>query len=199
MINDLLDRLSVSPPRLPVWLHVDASTVKPIVKELDYWANEKTKITSKVTANLTYMDPDEMFKAMANIPRMNLEGLGAPMSHMNDKNSPFSLSGEVKFFKDVGGFIPPSKLWSRHEGTPFTRKFASNTASSAELKKVRPILLSVCSFLSISNLQIAKDVSINWKPNITIFVGLQVCYVRICLLLIHYRFQTWETIILRCN
>jgi hypothetical protein len=136
VIHDLLDRLSESPPRLPAWLHVDASSVKPIVKALDYWANEKTKITSKVTAHLTYMDPDEMFRAMANIPRMNLEGLGDPVLGM-DKNSPFGLSGEVKFIKAVGGFIPPSKLWSRHQGTALTRKCASNTATAAELKKVR--------------------------------------------------------------
>jgi len=68
------------------------------VKALDYWANEKSKITSKVTANLTYMDPDEMFRAMAHIPRMNLQGLGDPVPGADEKNGPYSLSGEVKFF-----------------------------------------------------------------------------------------------------
>jgi len=85
VINDLLDRLSESPLRLPSWLHVDASSVNPIVKALDYWASEKSKITSKVTANLTYMDPDEMFRAMAHIPRMNLQGLGDPVPGADDK------------------------------------------------------------------------------------------------------------------
>jgi hypothetical protein len=136
VINDLLDRLSESPPRLPSWLHVDASSVKPIVKALDYWANEKTRITSKVTEHLTYMDPNEMFRAMASIPRMNLQGLGDPVPGIGDKNEPYGLSGEVKFFKAAGGFIPPSQLWPRHQGTEFTRKYAGSMATSAELKKV---------------------------------------------------------------
>lgn len=136
MINNLLDRLSESPPRLPAWLHVDTSSVKPILKALDYWANERTKITSKVIANLTYMDPDDMFRGMANMTRMNLEGLGDAIPGTDDKNASLSLSGEVKFFKAAGGFIPPSRLWSRHEGTAFTRKYASNMASPTELKKV---------------------------------------------------------------
>ena len=107
MINNLLDRLSESPPRLPAWLHVDTSSVKPILKALDYWANERTKITSKVIANLTYMDPDDMFRGMANMTRMNLEGLGDAIPGTDDKNASLSLSGEVKFFKAAGGFIPP--------------------------------------------------------------------------------------------
>jgi hypothetical protein len=135
-INDLLDRLSESPPRLPAWMHVDATSVKPIAKALDYWANEKTKKTSKVLENLTYMDPDEMFMSMARIPGMNLEGTGFPMPCMSDKNALFGLSGEAKFFKGVGVFIPPTQLWSRHQSPPLTRKFASNTASSADLQKV---------------------------------------------------------------
>jgi hypothetical protein len=171
VISDLLDRLSESPPRLPAWLHVNVSSVKPIVKALDYWANEKTKVTSKVTANLTYMDPDEMFRAMANIPRMNLEGLGDPVPGMDDKNAPLSLSGEVKFFKAVGGFIPPSKLWSRHQGTTLTRKYASNTATSTELKMVQFVFTHGFIHSDRFNLQMAKDVSTTWKPNITIFVS----------------------------
>lgn len=87
MINNLLDRLSESPPRLPAWLHVDTSSVKPILKALDYWANERTKITSKVIANLTYMDPDDMFRGMANMTRMNLEGLGDAIPGTDDKNA----------------------------------------------------------------------------------------------------------------
>jgi hypothetical protein len=114
--------------------------VKPIVKALDYWANEKSKITSMVT--LTYMDPDEMSRAMAHIPRMNLQGLGDPVPGADDKNASYSLSGEVKFFKAAGGFIPPSQLWSRHQGTAFTRKYADSTATSAELKRVRQIFPS---------------------------------------------------------
>jgi hypothetical protein len=136
VINDLLDRLSESPPRLPAWLHIDAGSVKTVAKSLDYWANDKTRVTSKVTENLTYMNPDEMFRAMASIPQMNLEGFGSVMPGMDDKNAPFSLSGEVKFFKAAGGFIPPAKLWSRHQGTAFTRKYASGTVSAAELKMV---------------------------------------------------------------
>lgn len=79
-----------------------------------------------------------MFRAMASIPRMNLEGLGDPTPGRDDKNAPFGLSGEVKFFKAVGGFIPPSKLWSRQQGTEITRKCASNSATASELKKVPP-------------------------------------------------------------
>ncbi|KIM78006.1 hypothetical protein PILCRDRAFT_11660 [Piloderma croceum F 1598] len=92
--------------RLPSWLHVDASFVKPIVKALDYWANEKTRITSKVTEHLTYMDPDEMFRAMASIPRMNLQGLGDPVPGMSDKNEPYGLSGEMT--KDVNSTWEPN-------------------------------------------------------------------------------------------
>jgi len=88
-------------------------------KNLDHWAMDKTtKITPKVTAHLTYMDPDEMFMRMASIPRMDLKGSGDPIPHMGDKNAPFGLSGEVR------------------------RKYASNTASSAGLKKVRSIFVS---------------------------------------------------------
>ena len=86
-------------------------------KNLDHWANTTTKITPKVTAHLTYMDPDEMFMRMASIPRMDLKG-SDPILHMGDKNAPFGLSGEVR------------------------RKYASNTASSAGLKKVRSIFVS---------------------------------------------------------
>lgn len=82
-----------------------------------------------------------MFRSMARIPGMNLEGTGPPMPRMDDKNAPYGLSGEAKFFKAAGVFIPPSQLWSQYQGPPLTRKFASNTASAADLQKVNFFLL----------------------------------------------------------
>lgn len=136
VINDLLDRLSESPPRLPAWLHVNTSSIKPVMKSLDFWANARDKKTEKVLEHLTHMDPDEMFRAMGRIPQMNLEGLGLAMPRMDDKNEPYGLSGEVKFLQATGGYIPPSKLWSRHQGTALTSECAKGGLSAGRFKKV---------------------------------------------------------------
>lgn len=38
-----------SPPRLPDWLHVNSSTISPIIESLDYWANlPDTKTTAGI-------------------------------------------------------------------------------------------------------------------------------------------------------
>lgn len=136
VIIDLIDRLCESPPRLPSWLHLDAGSVKPVTKALEFWANARHKKTATTLDYLTHIDPDERFRMMGGIPGMNLEGLGPPSLGPLNKNGKYNLSGEVKFFEVARAFIPPSKLWARHEGQAFSTDCAKGTLTSIRLKKV---------------------------------------------------------------
>ncbi|KAH9848533.1 hypothetical protein C2E23DRAFT_785783 [Lenzites betulinus] len=64
VVQDLLERLTKSPPALPEWLHVETKTVPEVLRALKYWTRA-VKSTRKMLANHTYRNPRAQWSANA--------------------------------------------------------------------------------------------------------------------------------------
>lgn len=83
VVQDLLERLTKSPPALPEWLHVETKTVPEVLRALGYWTRA-VKSTRKMLANHTYRNPRAQWSANAQMLG-NTGATGAFQRQLNDR------------------------------------------------------------------------------------------------------------------
>lgn len=77
-INEIIPRLSESPPRIPAWLHVDKNTIKPVLQVLTYWSTDRSKTTAGVISSHNYTNP---FERLLSMPKASFGALGDPIQY----------------------------------------------------------------------------------------------------------------------
>lgn len=86
LLDDICDRLSENPPRLPSWISVPSTSVNPILRAIRYWI-DRAKVVNTKTALKLHEDPGIKSPVSPPPPLENMGGLvteGATSACLDD-------------------------------------------------------------------------------------------------------------------
>ena len=62
--TDIKGRLQSTPPRLPTWLHLDKSSIRPILPILDFWLTNKTLTPARLLKYMSHKSAAESIRSL---------------------------------------------------------------------------------------------------------------------------------------